>query len=81
MQLRKGAARPALFNQAIKTPLLPLDRTHCAIGNLRIGGSIQRYTYRKAAVVFPNDLDAADRFTPRPMPNGVKTLLSQCSVV
>jgi hypothetical protein len=59
-------------------PLLALDAIDRAIGNSLIGLSVQRHADGKAArCSLPNDLDAGNGLASRPLPNGVKALLSE----
>jgi hypothetical protein len=59
-------------------PLLALDAIDRAIGNFLVGLSVQRHADGKAArCSLPNDLDAGNGLASRPLPNGVKALLSE----
>jgi hypothetical protein len=59
-------------------PLLALDAIDRAIGNFLVGLSVQRHADGKAAWrSLPNDLEAGNGLAPRPLPDGVKALLSE----
>jgi hypothetical protein len=62
-------------------PFLTLDAIDRAIGNFLVGLSVQCHADRKAArCSMPNDLNAGNGLAPRPLPDGLKALLSESSV-
>ena len=62
-------------------PLLTLDAIDRAIGNFLVGLSVQRHADGKAAgCSMSNDLNAGYGLAPRPLPDGLKALLSESPV-
>jgi len=58
--------------------LLTLDAIDRAIGDFLVGLPIQRPPDRKTArCVISNNLNAADRLAPRPLPNGLQALFEE----
>ena len=61
---------------------LSLNANHCAVGRLHVGISVQRYLDRKFPwSVISKDLNASDRLTTGPLPDGLKALFPESHVV
>ena len=61
--------------------ILTLDAIDRAIGDFLVGLPVQRPPDRKLArCVFSNNLNAANRLAPRPLPNGLQALFSKSPV-
>jgi hypothetical protein len=74
--------RRALFDQMKLPSFLALNASHRAIGLLHVGGSVQRYLDVKTPrPLASNDLNAGDRLTAGPMPDGLEALFPESHVV
>jgi hypothetical protein len=72
----------ASFDQTKLPSFLALNASHRTIGRPHVGGSVQRYVDGKTPrPPTSNDLNAGDRFTAGPMPNGFKALFPESYVV
>src|SRR5216117_2220664 len=69
---------PRLIIQMEMSSLLTLDAIDRAIGDFLVGLPVQRPPDRKPArCVISNNLNAANRLAPRPLPNGLQALVSK----
>jgi hypothetical protein len=72
---------PRLIIQMEMSSLLTLHAIDRAIGDFLVGLPVQRPPDRKPArCVFSNNLNAANRLAPRPLPNGLQAFLSKSPV-
>ena len=72
---------PRLIIQMEMSSLLALDAGDRAIGDFLVGLPVQRPPDRKTArCVISNNLNAANRLAPRPLPNGLQALFSKSPV-
>src|SRR5258706_13973590 len=79
--LADGVVAPRLIIQMEMSSLLTLDAIDRAIGDFLVGLPVQRPPDRKPArCVISNNLNAADRLAPRPLPNGLQALFSNSPV-
>jgi hypothetical protein len=61
---------------------LSLNATHCAVGRLHVGVSVQGYLDGKFRwFVISKDLNASDRLTTGPLPDGLKALFPESPIV
>jgi hypothetical protein len=72
---------PRLIIQMEMSSLLTLDAIDRAVGDFLVGLPVQRPPDRKLArCVFSNNLNAANRLAPRPLPNGLQAFFSKSPV-
>jgi hypothetical protein len=61
---------------------LSLNAIHCAVGRLQVGISVQSFPDRKLPwPVISKDLNASDRLTAGPLPDGLKALFPESPIV
>jgi hypothetical protein len=78
VEFKSDAQGGASFGQVKMPSLLALHAGDRAIGGFSVGLSVQRHAEGEPSrCVVSNDLDAAYRFTPRPLANGFEALLSK----